>query len=494
MRALSGLLRRQHRDVARATREYAAQAAVIPAEESPFLRFANPVPQIYTHESILGEVPETKVTTLPNGLRVATEQQSLAKTATVGVWIDAGSRYESDKTNGAAHFLEHMFFKGTKNRSAKQLETEIEDMGGHLNAYTSREQTCYYTKIMQSNVPQAVDILADILQHSNLTDEAIARERQVILREMSEIENIPDEVVLDHLHATAFQNTPLGRTILGPAENIQSINRQMLSDYIANHYTAPRMVLAGAGAVDHDELVDMAKSAFADLPSEGVSTADLIKQEPSEFTGSEVRIRDPDSELVNMTVAFKGASYTDADSIPLMVMQAILGSWDKHASAGGHFMSTLAQRVATNQLCDRYTAFNTNYSDAGLWGVSAVADKHVDLDDLAWCIMQAIGSLSYNVSEDDVIRARNQLKANLLFSQDTTTGVCEEIGRHLLTYGRRMPKAELFARIDAVTPEVVRAVADRFIYDQDIAIAAMGETCYLPDYTWFRRRTYWLRY
>ena len=166
-----------------------------------------------------------QITTLPNGLRVATETTPHAQTAAVGVWIDAGSRYESDATNGAAHFLEHMAFKGTAARDTRQLEQEVEDMGGHLNAYTSREQTCYYARVFSGDVPAAVDILSDILQNSKLDEAAIERERDVILREMQEVEGVPEEVVFDHLHATAFQQTPLGRTILGPAANVKSLTR-----------------------------------------------------------------------------------------------------------------------------------------------------------------------------------------------------------------------------------------------------------------------------
>ena len=166
-----------------------------------------------------------QITTLPNGLRVATETTPHAQTAAVGVWIDAGSRYESESTNGAAHFLEHMAFKGTPARDTRQLEQEVEDMGGHLNAYTSREQTCYYARVFSGDVARAVDILADILQNSKLDEGAIERERDVILREMQEVEGVPEEVVFDHLHATAFQQTPLGRTILGPAANVKSLTR-----------------------------------------------------------------------------------------------------------------------------------------------------------------------------------------------------------------------------------------------------------------------------
>lgn len=475
-------------------RAYSAAPAVV--EENAFLRFGSPFAQDISGglSAAIAQLPETKVTRLSNGLRVASETVPFASTATVGVWIDAGSRYETDASNGTAHFLEHMAFKGTTTRTVRDLEVEIENMGGHLNAYTSREQTCYYAKVFEKDVPQALDILADILQNSNLEERAIERERDVILREMQEVEGIPEEVIFDHLHATAFQHSPLGRTILGPADNVRSITRQHLADYIATNYTAPRMVISAAGAVDHGALVKAAEKAFAKLPSTGKSANDLVKESPAIFTGSDVRIRDPEQPNMQFAVAFKGASWTDPDSIPLMVMQTMLGAWDKNSGAGVDMASPLAQIIGANKLAHSYMAFNTNYHDTGLFGVYAVADPKTDHEDLAWCIMRNITKLCYSVEEDDVARARNQLKASILFSQDGTTGIAEDIGRNLLVYGRRMPKAELFARIDAVDAETIKAVGQRFILDQEVAVAAMGDTQFLPDYTWLRRRTYWLRF
>ncbi|EIE25550.1 putative mitochondrial processing peptidase [Coccomyxa subellipsoidea C-169] len=465
------------------------------ADESPFLRFASPVPQPTTYAPLLSSIPDTSVTTLSSGLRVASETTPFAETATVGVWIDAGSRYENAANNGTAHFLEHMAFKGTKSRTTQQLEVEIENMGGHLNAYTSREITCYYAKVLKGDVPKAVEILSDILQNSDLDEQAIERERNVILREMQEVEGVPEEVVFDHLHATAFQHTPLGRTILGPADNIKTLTRGDLADYIATHYTAPRMVVSGAGAIDHSQLVELSEKAFSKLPTTPLTSSDLVKESPTYFTGSDVRIREPDLPLLHWALAFKGASWTDPDAIPLMVIQSIIGAWNKNAGAGGNMSSMMAQRVATNNLAHSYMAFNTNYHDTGLFGVYAVSDpKSQPVDDLAWCIMREMSSLIYNASEEQVVRARNQLKASILFSQDGPGGVAEDIARQLLVYGRRVPKAELFARIDAVDEETVKEVASRFIYDQELAIAAMGDTQTLPDYNWFRRRTYWLRY
>ncbi|CAN0857861.1 Probable mitochondrial-processing peptidase subunit beta, mitochondrial [Linum grandiflorum] len=457
-----------------------------------FLKYGSPRPTLRNHTHILS-APETRVTTLSNGLRVATESSLSAKTATVGVWIDAGSRFETDDTNGTAHFLEHMIFKGTERRSARELEVEIENMGGHLNAYTSREQTTYYAKVMDKDVNQALDILSDILQNSKFDEKCILRERDVILREMEEVEGQTEEVIFDHLHATAFQYTPLGRTILGPAKNIKSISRDHLQSYIKTHYTAPRMVIAASGAVKHEDIVDQVKKLFTNLSSDPTTVPQLVSREPAFFTGSEVRIIDDDQPLAQFAVAFEGASWTDPDSVALMVMQSMLGSWNKSVGGGKHMGSELVQRVSVNELAESVMAFNTNYKDTGLFGVYAVA-KPEDLDDLTYAIMYEIAKLSFRVSEDDVIRAQNQLKSSLLLHLDGTSPVAEDIGRQLLTYGRRIPSAELFARIDAVDASTIKRVANRFIYDKEVAIAAMGPIQGLRDYNWFRRRTYFLRY
>ncbi|CAE5965816.1 unnamed protein product [Arabidopsis arenosa] len=457
-----------------------------------FLKYASPHPILASHNHILS-APETRVTTLPNGLRVATESNLSAKTATVGVWIDAGSRFESDETNGTAHFLEHMIFKGTDKRTVRALEEEIEDIGGHLNAYTSREQTTYYAKVLDSNVNQALDVLADILQNSKFEEQRINRERDVILREMQEVEGQTDEVVLDHLHATAFQYTPLGRTILGPAQNVKSITREDLQNYIKTHYTASRMVIAAAGAVKHEEVVEQVKKLFTKLSSDPTTTSQLVANEPASFTGSEVRMIDDDLPLAQFAVAFEGASWTDPDSVALMVMQTMLGSWNKNVGGGKHVGSDLTQRVAINEIAESIMAFNTNYKDTGLFGVYAVA-KADCLDDLSYAIMYEVTKLAYRVSDADVTRARNQLKSSLLLHMDGTSPIAEDIGRQLLTYGRRIPTAELFARIDAVDASTVKRVANKYIYDKDIAISAIGPIQDLPDYNKFRRRTYWNRY
>jgi len=453
----------------------------------PSRQLANRSP---SHEQLLHNLPETRVTTLSNGLRVATEDYGLP-TCTVGIWIDAGSRFETEKTNGTAHFLEHMAFKGTSRRSQTDLELEVENMGAHLNAYTSREQTVYYAKAFSKDLPKAVDILSDILQNSTLGEAEIERERGVILREMQEVETNLQEVVFDHLHSTAYQGTPLGRTILGPSENIKSITAKDLRDYIKTHYKAPRMVLAAAGGVNHDELVKYAEQHFGGLSSD--NNTEVQSLQPCRFTGSDIRVRDDDYRLAHVAISVEGTSWSDADTIPLMVASTIIGSWDRSMASGGNVGSRLAQASGQHNLCHSFQAFNTCYADTGLWGVYFVTDKN-KIDDFMMVLQDEWIKLCTQVTEGEVQRAKNLLRTNMLLQLDGSTPVCEEIGRQLLVYNRRLPLHELEERIEAVNANVIRKVCMKHIYDKCPAVAGVGPIEQLPDYNRTRGRMWWARF
>ncbi|KAL1489442.1 hypothetical protein ABEB36_014336 [Hypothenemus hampei] len=434
-------------------------------------------------------VPPTKVTTLNNGIRVATEDWG-SQTATVGIWIDAGSRYENAKNNGVAHFMEHMAFKGTGKRTQSQLELEIEDLGAQLNAYTSREQTVYYSKCFSKDVPKAVEILADIVQNAKLGEAEIERERGVILREMQEVESNLQEVVFDHLHATAYQGTPLANTILGPTANIRSINATDLRNYLNNHYKASRIVVAGAGGVCHEDLVKLAECNLGQINN--TYSGEIPTLSPCRFTGSEIRVRDDTLPLAHIALAVEGAGWSDPDTLTLMVASTLLGAWDRSQASAKQNATNLARVSADEKLCHSFQSFNTCYKDTGLWGIYFVSDP-LSIEDMVWNIQEEFMRLCVSVTEGEVERAKALLTASTLLQLDTSTAVCEDIGRQLLCYGRRLPPHELTHRINSITARNVRDVMYKYLYDRCPAIAAVGPVENLPDYNKIRSSMYWIR-
>lgn len=237
-----------------------------------------------------------------------------------------------------------MAFKGTAKRSQTDLELEIENLGAHLNAYTSREQTVFYAKCLSKDVPKAIEILADIIQNSKLGENEIERERGVILREMQEVESNLQEVVFDHLHATAYQGTALGQTILGPTKNIKSISKADLQNYISTHYKSGRIVLAAAGGVKHSELVQLAQKELGKL--DNTFDGQVPGLAPCRFTGSEVRVRDDSLPLAHVAIAVEGCGWTNQDNVPLMVANTLIGAWDRSQGGGVNNASNLARASA----------------------------------------------------------------------------------------------------------------------------------------------------
>ncbi|KAM0015108.1 putative peptidase M16, metalloenzyme, LuxS/M16 peptidase [Helianthus debilis subsp. tardiflorus] len=476
-RRLIMLSRHSHRALT-ATRSTSTAVSDTPR----FLKHNSPHPILTNHTSILS-CPQTRLTTLPNGLRIATES-NLSHSATVCVWIDTGSRFETDETRGVANFLMNMVFRGTSKRSMSDLDEEFENMGGEYKSYISREQTAYIAKVMTADVPKAIDILSDMLQNSTFEENMIVDLRNDTITRMLEENEDPESVVSDCLHAAAFRDTPFGRSTDGRPKDAFFVTKKVLQDYLATHYSTHRTIITASGAVNHEEIVEQVKKTFTKLSTNPVTSTQLVEQAPAIFTGSEIRKRDDDMPYAYFGIFFKGASWTDPDSFALLVIQLMLGSWTKSTDVDKHKGSQFAQMVGIDELAEHLRAATCHYKDTGLFGVCAIA-KPDCLDDLAYAIMQKLSQLCYQVTEEDVIRAQNKLKYEFCKEQPRA----EEIGRQLLAYGRRIPLAEMLARVDAVDVAAVKRVANRFIFDQDIAIASTGPVELLPDYNWLRGRT-----
>merc|ERR1719450_302593 len=412
-------------------------------------------------------------------------------TATVGLFIDTGSRFENDSTNGVAHFLEHMAFKGTSGKSQGDLEREIENMGAHVNAYTGREQSGLYAQCLSSDIPQAVGILSDIVQNTAFGESEINKEKDVIIRQMEEAESNMQDVVFDHLHSVAFQNTPLARTTLGPTENVENMNAELLERYVKDNFKGGRMVLAGAGGINHEDLVSLAKKHL------GTLTNTYERAEPEvaycRYTGSEVKLRDDSMPLAHIAIAVEGCSWTDPDYIPLMVASNLVGSWDRSQGGGTNLASHLArQTAASDSMVCSFESFHTSYKDTGLWGIYFVCER-MGCNDMTWCIQDEWKRLATSATNFEVERAKNALKTKILLQLDGSDSACEDIGRQVLAFGRRLPPHETISKIDAITADHIRDVVFKYIYDKCPVIAAVGPIENQTDYSNVRARMRWMR-
>ncbi len=407
-----------------------------------------------------------RATTLDNGLRVVTHTMDAVETVSVGVYIDAGTRNEPAESNGVAHLLEHMAFKGTKRRSAQDIVGEIEAVGGFLNAYTTREHTAYYAKVLKEDAPLAVDILADILQNSVFDETELVRERGVVLQEIGQAHDTPDDVIFDHFQATAFPDQPLGRPVLGDAERIRTMPREAIVSYMRGAYGADGMVLSAAGMIEHDQLVALARTLFTDIPR----TAAPDKQ-PAAYEGGAYR-EERDLEQVHLALGFPGVGMHDADLYATSVLSTLFG---------GGMSSRLFQEIRERRgLAYSIHSYSSHYSDCGLFGIYAGTGE-AEAAELMPVLCEEIRRLPDSLTEEEVRRARTQLKAATLMSMESTGSRAEQMGEQVLIYGRPIPVAEIVQRIDAVDVAAVAALARR-TFTARPSLAVLGPLAHVVPY------------
>lgn len=408
-----------------------------------------------------------QITTLPNGLRVATVAMPSVQTASVGVWVDAGARHERPEINGVAHMLEHMAFKGTARRSARLIAEEIENVGGQLNAYTSRENTAYYARVLADDLPLAADILADILQHSTFEPEELERERGVILQEIGQTLDTPDDLIFDLFQETAFPDQSLGRSILGPADIVRGMSRDQLTGYMAEHYAPERMIFAASGKVEHERLVDLGAELFQKLPARSSGNGEV---EMGRYAPGDLR-KDRDLEQVHLILGLPAFSYHDDDFYALQVLSAMLG---------GGMSSRLFQEVREKRgLAYSVFSFAACYRDTGVFGIYAGTGEEQTAE-LVPVLCDELTALMNNASEEELARARAQLKASMMMGLESCFAQSEDIARQLLIFGRRIPQEETIAEIDAVDAEAIRRVGERLIDGARPTLAAIGPVSKLP--------------
>jgi predicted Zn-dependent peptidase len=400
-----------------------------------------------------------EITRLPSGLAVITDRMPHLESASLGVWVGAGSRDERPDEHGISHLLEHMAFKGTKRRTARQIAEAIEAVGGDLNAATSVESTGYFARVLKADVSLALDVLADILSEPTFDSGELKREQNVIVQEIGATEDAPDDLVFDRLQETAFPQQSVGRSILGTPETVRSFTAARLRAYLTRNYRAPDMIVAAAGAVEHGQIVAEAEKRFG-----GFGGPAGPVPEPAMFTGG-TSIETRDLEQVHIAMALHGVPVKDPDLYSLQVFTSALG---------GGMSSRLFQEVRENRgLCYTINAFHMPYSDTGLFGLYAGTDQ-ADAPELMRVVIDQIGSATETLNEAEVNRAKAQMKAGLLMALESSEARVGQIARQMLAYGRPIPLEEIVAKVDAVTVESARAAGRALIARGRPAIAALG--------------------
>jgi len=413
------------------------------------------------------ELPgNVKVAKLDNGMTIVTDPMDHLESAALGVWVKAGARDELVNEHGISHLLEHMAFKGTNSRSARDIATQIENVGGDVNAATSAETTAFWARVWKNDVPLAVDILSDILSHSTFDAAELKREQHVILQEIGAAQDNPEDVVFDNFQAATFADQALGRSILGTPQTVSSFDSNHLRSYLADHYHGPNMVLAASGAVDHDAIVKMAETRFADF-----GETPTRPPEACFYTGGENRMK-KDLMEAQIVLGFEGRAYHARDFYASQVLATLMG---------GGMSSRLFQEVREKRgLCYSIYSFHWGFSDTGVFGIHA-ATEDADIPELMPVLIGELVKAAEQISQEELDRARAQIGAGLMMSMESPASRAGQIARQILLFGRPISNEELMDRLNALTVTRLRDLAGRLFTESPPTLAAIGPIEKLPD-------------
>lgn len=409
-----------------------------------------------------------EVSQLANGIIVATETIPLIESVALGIWVKSGSRSETVDEHGIAHLLEHMAFKGTGKRTAQEIATDIENVGGEINAATSVETTSYYARVLKDDVPLAIDILSDILTDSNFDPKELTREQHVVLQEIGAAHDTPDDVVFDHFTETAYQKQTIGRAILGTPESVKRITSSELQAFINRQYAGERMVVSAAGAIDHQRFVAEIENRLGTFQP----TSEAFVPEPARYIGGDFR-EERDLMDAQVLIGFEGRAYHVRDFYASQLLSMILG---------GGMSSRLFQEIREKRgLCYSVYAFHWGFSDTGLFGIHAATGEE-DLPNLVPVILSELRRASMDISQEEVDRARAQYRASLLMSGESAASRAGQIARQIMLFGRPIPNDELMDRLSKITVERLTDLAGRLFLDAVPTVAAIGPIAKLPSY------------
>lgn len=390
---------------------------------------------------------QSQITTLKNGLRIITSNFPQLESVSLGIWVKTGSACETPETNGISHFLEHMSFKGTKTRTALQISEEIEDAGGQSNAYTAREFTAYYAKMLKGDLELALDVLADSLCNSTFPEEEIKRERDVVIQEIKQTVDSPDDIIFDYFQEAAFPNQAIGRSILGTKQNVRSFGRETLQNYLRNNYAAENMVVCAVGNVEHSKFVKMVEKRLG-----GIQPKTNFTQESQIYVGGYSSEARP-IEQAHMVLGFRGLPYQTEDYYTCVIMSSLFG---------GGMTSRLFQEVREKRgLAYTVYSFTAAHTQNGVFAIYAGTDAK-DVKNLMPVITTEINKLRTDlVTEKELQRAKTQLKANMLMALESPSATAEMLARQMLIYNRIIPVKEMVERIENVSREGILTLAQK---------------------------------
>lgn len=399
-----------------------------------------------------------KISTLDNGLRVVTQNMPSLETVSMGIWNSVGGRDELKNINGVAHLLEHMAFKGTTKRSALEIAETIENVGGDINAYTSKEITAYYVKLIAEDLPLGIDILTDILQNSIFAEKELNRERGVILQEIGMYLDSPDEMIFDYWQEKAFPDQPIGRSILGKTDIIKNISRDEVKNFMMSHYNPNKMIISAAGKIIHDEFVEAIKKSCTNLPHGIVNERLQASYQAGEYREKKKL------EQIHLLLGFEGIDYHHEDYYSLMIYSSLLG---------GGMSSRLFQEIREKRgLVYGITSFSSAYSDTGVFGIySGTGDSQIK--ELIPVLCDQLNTSPDSITEKEISRGKAQLKASLLMGRESAFRRCEIAARQLIVFNRVIEPTEVLKKIDEVNIETVKRIAKQIV-SRPMTISSIG--------------------
>jgi len=407
-----------------------------------------------------------KIVTLPSGLRVAADEMKEVETVSVGVFVNTGSRNESLEISGISHFLEHMAFKGTQKRSSKRIAEEFEGIGGRINAYTSKEKTVYYAKVLKQHAEFALEFLSDILQNSIFDKVELEKERGVILQEIAMTNDTPDDIIFDYFQEVAFPNQSLGQTILGPIKNIKKFKREHFINYIRDQYSCKNIAVAAAGNINEEDLVKWSKKYFTKLGDSKIKNCETAK-----YSGGDFR-KERKLEQINLVLGFEGKSYLDEDYYASQILAMILG---------GGMSSRLFQEVRENRgLAYSIYAFNYAYKDSGLFGIYAGTTPE-KTNELISATCDEVKKICRKISSQEMDRVHTQFKAGLLMAKESTGSRMQRLGGDILSHDRLISDKEILQRVAAVTKADITRVAEAIFTGSSPTFTAIGKVKKVMD-------------